>query len=83
MSNCSVFCVDLFFNKNESKAIFMEKNCDRFAKNCRNEYPRIFISLIIRAVCGNLRWHLTEAAIIDDLRHSFCQYFVRLASSFT
>ena len=40
-----IYCGDLYFNKNENKAIFMEKNCDRFAKNCRNKYPQIFISL--------------------------------------
>ena len=41
----------------------MEKSCDRFAKNCKNKYPRISISLSISFVMGNLREHLSEGAV--------------------
>ena len=45
------------------KSIFMEKNCNRFAKNCRNKSPQILISLSVRVVSRNLRGHLKEATI--------------------
>ena len=27
-----IFCVNLVFNRKQTKAMFMERNCDRFAK---------------------------------------------------
>ena len=50
------FCVDLFFNRNENKAIFIEKKIvTDLLKIARNKSPRTFISLSIRVVGGNFR----------------------------